>query len=225
MENWTNRQRRRWLARAAGLGASWAVAPLASPVLAAPERIATPSQAMGPFYPLELPLDQDNDLTSVQGRNGRAVGEILDVVGQVLDEKGEPLRAVMLEIWQVNGYGRYHHPDDDQDKPLDPHFQGFGKTLTAEDGTYRFRTVKPITYPRRAPHIHFAISSRSFAKFYTQMYVAGAPENARDFLLSRLRPNAQETLIVALVQAPAGGDGLAARFDIVLGKTVLSRKP
>ncbi len=180
---------------------------------------------MGPFYPLTLPLDQDNDLVTVSGRTGRAAGHLLDVAGQVLDEKGQPLPGLLLEIWQVNGYGRYHHPDDDQDKPIDPNFQGYGKTVTTVDGSYRFRTVKPVAYPGRAPHIHFALSSQSFAKFYTQMYVAGAPENDADFLLSRLNQHAQDALVIPLLPSPGGGDGLAGRFDIVLGKTTLSRRP
>ena len=139
------------------------------------------TRAKGPFYPLELPLDQDNDLTRVAGRSGHAKGTIVDVGGRLLDEAGRPLAGVRIEIWQVNAYGRYHHPHDDQDKPWDPDFQGFGRTVTDADGAYRFRTVRPVAYPGRAPHIHFALSDRRFATFYTQMYVAGAPENAQRF--------------------------------------------
>lgn len=187
--------------------------------------LATPPQAEGPFYPLELPLDQDNDLVHVAGSSGVAQGQIVDVAGALLDERGQPLRGVRIEIWQVNGFGRYHHPHDRQDKPWDPNFQGFGHTLSDEQGRYRFRTVRPVAYPGRAPHIHFALRDRRFATFYTQMYIAGAPENARDFLLSRIGDRkARESLIVDLLPTDAQGASLQGRFDIVLGRTLLSRE-
>jgi protocatechuate 3,4-dioxygenase beta subunit len=203
-------------------GALGAVAPLAQ----AAALVATPAQAKGPFYPLELPLDQDNDLVRVAGQDGRAFGTIIDVYGQLLDEGGRPLPGVRIEIWQVNGYGRYHHRYDDQDQPWDPSFQGFGRTVTDAQGGYRFRTVRPVAYPGRAPHIHFALSDSRFATFYTQMYLAGAAENASDFLLRSVRERkARESLIVALQPSTGEGAEQAGRFDIVLGKTLLSRQP
>jgi len=196
----------------------------ANPALAA-QLLSTPAQSKGPFYPLELPLDQDNDLVRVAGRSGMARGEILDVTGRLIDERGLPLRGVKIEIWQVNAYGRYHHPHDEQDKPWDPDFQGFGRTITDEQGHYRFRTVRPVAYPGRAPHIHFALSDRRFATFYTQMYIAGSPENGHDFLLRRIADRtARESLIVDLSVADVQGASLQGRFDIVLGKTILSRE-
>jgi protocatechuate 3,4-dioxygenase, beta subunit len=207
------------LTAAAGLGLTARLASAASV-------IATPPQAEGPFYPIELPLDQDNDLVHVAGKDGTAVGTIIDVYGQLSDEAGRPLKDVLIEIWQVNGYGRYHHQNDDQDKPWDPSFQGFGRAVTDAQGRYRFRTVRPVAYPGRAPHIHFALSDSRFATFYTQMYLAGAPENARDFLLSSVRDRqARERLIVALQPSATQGAEQAGRFDIVLGRTYLSRRP
>jgi len=214
---------RRHLLRA--LGATAALA-LTSPLARAAQLLATPYQGKGPFYPLELPLDQDNDLTRVAGRSGRAKGSIVDVSGRLLDETGRPLAGVQIEIWQVNAYGRYHHQYDDQDKPWDPDFQGFGRTTTDAEGAYRFRTVRPVAYPGRAPHIHFALSDRRFSTFYTQMYLAGAPENEGDFLLSRVRDaRARNSLIVNLERSAVEGSELVGRFDIVLGETVLSRTP
>ncbi len=214
---------RRHLLRA--LGATAALA-LTSPLARAAQLLATPYQGKGPFYPLELPLDQDNDLTRVAGRSGRAKGSIVDVSGRLLDETGRPLAGVQIEIWQVNAYGRYHHQYDDQDKPWDPDFQGFGRTTTDAAGAYRFRTVRPVAYPGRAPHIHFALSDRRFSTFYTQMYLAGAPENEGDFLLSRVRDaRARNSLIVNLERSAVEGSELVGRFDIVLGETVLSRTP
>jgi len=207
------------------LGATAALA-LTTPVARAVQLLATPYQGQGPFYPQELPLDQDNDLSRVAGRGGRAHGTILDVSGRLLDEAGRPLAGVQIEIWQVNAYGRYHHRGDDQDKPWDPNFQGFGRTVTDAGGAYRFRTVRPVAYPGRAPHIHFALSDTRFATFYTQMYIAGAPDNERDFLLRQVRDaRARDSLIVDLAPSAAEGAELVGRFDIVLGETVLSHRP
>jgi protocatechuate 3,4-dioxygenase beta subunit len=195
-----SQQRRRLLVGgAAALG-------LATPLARAAAALATPPQGKGPFYPLELPLDQDNNLVQVAGRSGTAQGTIIDVFGRLRDEHGRPLAGVAMEIWQVNAFGRYHHPHDEQDKPWDPNFQGFGRTRTDAEGAYRFAT------------------------FYTQMYLAGAAENERDFLLRSVRDRkARDSLIVNLEPSPpaegAQGSKLAGRFDIVLGETVLSRKP
>jgi protocatechuate 3,4-dioxygenase beta subunit len=194
-----------------------ATAALMHPLVRAAESLLpTPPQMRGPFYPMELPLDQDNDLASVRGQPGIAHGEITHIVGRVLDEKGRPVKSARVEIWQVNGYGRYHHKRDRQDKPWDPNFQGWGHFTTGEDGAYRFRTVKPVSYPGRAPHIHFAILTREFPPLTTQMYVAGAPENEWDQLLNSIRaPKAREALIVDLKRG--SGEEQIGRFDIVLG--------
>mgnify|MGYP001304265195 CR=1 FL=1 len=169
---------------------------VAAPALAA-SLAPTPAQMRGPFYPIKFPLDQDNDLVSVKDHPGRAFGEILNITGRVVDSAGRPQSGVKIEIWQVNGYGRYHHEHDDQARPLDPNFQGYGWAVTNAAGAYRFRTVKPVAYPGRAPHIHFALTRQDFGTFSTQMYLAGASENASDFLLSRVRDGrARESLVV-----------------------------
>lgn len=207
--------RRRFLG-AAGLAAAGSVLPAWAEAL-----VATPTQMRGPFYPTEFPLDQDNDLVTVKGRDGIAHGEITNVAGRILDVNGRPQAGVRVEIWQVNGYGRYHHEGDDRDVPLDPNFQGYGMAVTDAQGAYRFRTVKPQAYPGRAPHIHFALARRDFGSFVTQMYVAGAPENERDFLLSRVGDRrARQSLIVPLARIP-GSNELAGRFDIVLAEGAL----
>lgn len=184
--------------------------PAARAALLAP----TPPQSKGPFYPPQLPLDQDNDLVTVAGRNETAQGEIVNVMGRILDERGKPVSAARVEIWQCDANGRYHHPWDRRDDvPLDPNFQGYGRFVTGADGGYRFRTIKPVPYPGRAPHIHFIISGPGFEPLITQMYVAGAPENASDFLLNSLPdPAARRRLLVEF--APAGDR--IGEFDIVL---------
>lgn len=204
-----NEIRRRLLQASAG-----SVAGVALPAWAA-DLVSTPLQMKGPFYPLEFPLDQDNDLVTVKGRSRVAYGQVTNVGGRVLDVGGKPMAGVRIEIWQVNGHGRYHHEGDDSDKPLDPNFQGYGTAVSDANGGYRFRTVRPLAYPGRAPHIHFALARQDFGNFTTQMYVAGAPENERDFLLSRIRDRrARESLVVTLAPGPTGE--LAGQFDIVL---------
>jgi protocatechuate 3,4-dioxygenase beta subunit len=180
--------------------------------------LRTPRQTRGPFYPTELPLDHDNDLVTVAGQPGVAKGEITHLVGRVLDDSGRPLRGARVEIWQCDVNGRYRHPGDSRDVPLDPSFQGFGRFVTGADGAYRFRTIKPVAYPGRAPHIHFAIGGPGFEALVTQLYVAGAPENAGDFVLGGIRDaKARQSLVVPFERATAAPAGeLQARFDIVL---------
>jgi protocatechuate 3,4-dioxygenase beta subunit len=195
-----------------GLALFASVAPLGAAQL-----LLTPPQVRGPFYPLTLPLDRDNDLTTVAGQSASAKGQPTDVFGHVLDQSGKPVRNVRVEIWQANAFGRYHHAGDRQNQPIDPGFQGYGQFVTGEDGAYRFRTIKPVPYPGRAPHIHFALTGSDFAPLVTQMYVAGAPENERDMLLNSISDRRlRERLIVDLKE---GRDGiLQGRFDIVLAQ-------
>jgi protocatechuate 3,4-dioxygenase, beta subunit len=189
-------------------------------LLPAPARAAltpTPRQTEGPFYPLSLPLDADADLATVAGRAGPAQGTITHVFGRVLDRGGRSVPGARVEIWQCDALGRYHHPRDGGG--ADPNFQGYGAVVTDREGLYRFRTIRPVPYPGRTPHIHFALSGRGFDRFTTQMYVAGEPLNEGDFVLSRIRdPAARERVIVQLEPADAMEAGaLLGRFDIVVG--------
>ena len=210
---------RRWLIALVG---SAGIAPaLALRAVAAAERlVTTPAQARGPFYPRELPLDHDNDLATVAGAPQGARGTIAHVGGRLVDEVWRPVGGARIEIWQCNAFGRYHHPGDRRDVPADPGFQGYGETVTSADGAYRFRTIKPVSYPGRAPHIHFAITAPGAVRLVTQMYVTGAPENARDGLLNSIRDERQRRrLVVAFEPAPQiEPGGLAATFDIVLAR-------
>jgi protocatechuate 3,4-dioxygenase, beta subunit len=180
----------------------------------------TPVQTAGPFYPLALPDDSDNDLIHVAGRNGTATGIVTNVSGRVLDPDGRPVAGARVEIWQCDANGRYHYVRDDRaDPPLDENFQGYGQTTTDRTGGYRFLTIRPVPYPGRTPHIHFAVSGPGFPRLITQMYVAGEPQNERDGLLTSVRdPAARARLIVPLRPAPeVEPNSLAGIFDIVLG--------
>jgi protocatechuate 3,4-dioxygenase beta subunit len=182
-------------------------------------RSPTPRQPAGPFYPLELPLDNDNDLTLIEGRKERAQGQITDLSGRLLDRNGHPLEKLRVEIWQCDINGRYRHPRDPADRPIDPGFQGFGHTLTDDQGRFRFRTIRPVPYPGRTPHIHVAVSPAGERAFVTQLYVAGDPRNASDFLYQRV-PEAHRPLVTAeFLPSSLTGVDFSAAWDIVLGIT------
>ncbi len=187
--------------------------------VAAAALLPTPRQSLGPFYPRTLPLDRDADLVQVEGRPGRAAGVVTHVFGRVTDVDGRPQPGIRVEIWQCNAFGRYHHPRAPATGPIDENFQSYGATVTDANGAYRFRTIRPVPYPGRAPHIHFAIQGAGFDRLVTQMYVAGEPDNDRDGLLRSVRdPDARARLIVPLAAAPEIETGaLAGTFDIVLG--------
>jgi protocatechuate 3,4-dioxygenase beta subunit len=192
-------------------------------VLAAPAATAalalTPRQSAGPFYPNQPLLDDDNDLTRVPGRDGQASGIISDLGGRVLDQNGRPLVGARIEIWQCDANGRYRHSGDRRDVEPDPAFQGFGKTLTDAEGRYRFRTIRPVPYPGRTPHIHAAVFREGAEPFVTQIYVAGEARNADDFLFRRI-PSEVRHLATADFQAGAAGEPQRADFDFILASVL-----
>lgn len=185
---------------------------------AAPELSATPRQALGPFYPLRPDPAAGNDLGVAAGperAGSRPQGTPLTIVGRVLDTGGRPQPGVLLEIWQTNAYGRYHHPHDDSPRPLDPRFRGYGRATTDPDGGYRFVTIEPIAYPGRTPHVHFRLSRAGRELLVTQMYLPGAAGagNDRDGLFMSVRDPAARQALVG-VRQPEAAETL--RFDIVL---------
>jgi protocatechuate 3,4-dioxygenase, beta subunit len=180
----------------------------------------TPPQTTGPFYPQAFPTDSDNDLVQITGHAGTAKGTITYVTGRVLDEAGRTVSGARVEIWQCDANGRYHYVNDGRSEPpRDENFQGYGQTLTDEGGGYHFRTIRPVPYPGRTAHIHFAVSAPGFSRFITQMYIAGEPLNERDGVLMSVHdPAARDRLIVPLRPAPeVEANALAGTFDIVLG--------
>jgi protocatechuate 3,4-dioxygenase beta subunit len=181
----------------------------------------TPRQTEGPFYPDHLPLDTDNDLLIVNDAITPAVGEITHLSGRLLDARGVPIKNAVVEIWQVDHTGSYFHSRGINGGARDANFQGFGRFLTGSSGDYYFRTIKPVPYPGRTPHIHFAIKMKGREKWTTQCYIKGEPRNERDGVLNQIEdPKGRASVIVDF--APVKGSRLgelAARFDIVLGFT------
>jgi protocatechuate 3,4-dioxygenase beta subunit len=178
--------------------------------------LPTPPQEEGPFYPTTLPPDQDDDLVRL-GAGRKAMGVVTYISGHVLDPAGRPLLSAVVEIWQCDYQGFYFHPQHMDQR--DSAFQGFGTTVTGEDGFYQFRTIRPVSYANRAPHIHFKVRGTAFDELTTQMYVEGEPRNEQDFVLNAIADPAERVrLIVPLQPAPQHEPGaLAGRFDIVLG--------
>ena len=186
---------------------------VAAPALAAAAR--TPTQTRGPFYPVRYPLDSDNDLVRVKGRATQALGQVTHLAGRVLDTSGRPLAGARVEIWQCDANGVYHHPGDSGAR--DANFQGYGRVTSARDGGYRFRTIKPVPYPGRTPHIHFAVKPPGFRELVTQMYIDEHPLNESDWLYRRAA-RAGGTITAPFRPAPEIERGaLRAHFNIVIG--------
>jgi protocatechuate 3,4-dioxygenase beta subunit len=212
------RSSRRWFLSTCALGA----AAFTTPGLFADqlERMVTPAQTEGPFYPNKLPLDTDNDLIIVNDSITPAVGEITHLSGRVLDLKGEPVRNALVEIWQVDARAVYLHTADSSRKERDQNFQGFGRFLTSSTGEYYFRTIKPVPYPGRTPHIHFKIKKGSKELLTTQCYIKGEPRNEKDGIFRDIDAKVREAVLVDFAPLKGSRIGeLTARFDIVLGFT------
>lgn len=176
---------------------------------AAPRR-ATPRQTEGPFYPVTLPQDSDGDLLG-NGTLDYAQGQPAWVEGIVSDLQGRPVSGAQVEIWQCDHRGHYHHPGDGS--RADPSFQGFGRVTVGSDGRYRFRTIRPVPYAGRTPHIHVKVRLERRELLTTQLYVEGDPGNERDFLWRNLG-TADRSLVT--VPFRAGSGGLQADFPIVV---------
>jgi len=187
----------------------------------AEELARTPRLTEGPFYPDKLPLDTDNDLVIVNNSITPAVGEITHLTGRVLGSSGEPIRGVVVEIWQVDNKGVYIHTADSSRRQRDTNFQGFGRFTTGSTGEYRFRTIKPVPYTGRTPHIHVKVKKGDRELLTTQIFVQGHPQNKTDMVLRGLRdPFDRELVLVDFKPLKESKIGeLSAHFDIVVGST------
>jgi protocatechuate 3,4-dioxygenase, beta subunit len=184
----------------------------------------TLTEVTGPVYGHERIGPVDNDLT-VQ-HDGEPLGERIIVHGRVLDGEGRAVRNSLVEIWQANAGGRYRHDGDQHPAPLDPNFSGAGRTVTDDEGRYRFVTIKPGAYPWRnhpnawrPAHIHFSLFGNAFAsRLVTQMYFPGDPLFFQDPIFHSVRePRARERMISRFDLDETKPEwALAYQFDIVL---------
>jgi protocatechuate 3,4-dioxygenase beta subunit len=187
----------------------------------AEELARTPRMTEGPFYPDKLPLDTDNDLIIINDSITPAVGDITHLSGRVLSESGEPIRNATVEIWQVDSHGAYLHSGTTNRDKRDRNFQGFGRFTTGSTGEYYFRTVKPVPYPGRTPHIHVKVKRGNREVLTTQLFINGHAQNRTDGIFRGIGdPLLQELVLVDFKPLPDSKIGeLTARFDIVIGRT------
>jgi protocatechuate 3,4-dioxygenase beta subunit len=206
--------RRAWLRGGLVLGA----AAFITPEVFADELSRTPRVTEGPFYPDRLPLDTDNDLVIVNNSITQAVGEITHLTGKVTDTNAKPLRDIVVEIWQVDARGVYLHTNDSGRRQRDTNFQGFGRTTTNARGEYRFRTIKPVPYPGRTPHIHVKLKRGDRELLCTQLFVNGHAQNRTDGILREIRdPVDREFVLVDFKPIRESRIGeLSAVFDMVI---------
>lgn len=189
-----------------------------------PVRVVTPSQTIGPFFAFGLVRDGDDDLACKTPGAARAQGVPIIVSGRVTDEEGRPVRKTLIEVWQANRWGKYEHPDDSTDAPLDPHFKGWGRALTGDDGRYRFHSIKPGAYPNpgyddwmRPPHVHFSIFAAGLMqRLITQMYFPGEELNDIDPILNGIEDLEERASLIARRLADGPGGVQIFGFDIVL---------
>ena len=215
-------QPRRQFIRSLGLGTALFTVPGAF----AEALTRTPAQTEGPFYPDHLPLDTDNDLIVINDGITPAVGEVTWLSGRILDSRGQPIRNALVEIWQCDANGAYLHTKTGQREKRDANFQGFGRFLTGSTGEYLFRTIKPVPYPGRTPHIHYAIKLKGKKELITQCYIKGHPGNEQDGVYKDIKDaKARESVTIpfAPIKNSRAGE-LAARFDVVMGFTPTSEK-
>jgi protocatechuate 3,4-dioxygenase, beta subunit len=201
--------------------AAWTAALFSTPGLFADQLTQTPRQTEGPFYPNHLPLDTDNDLLAINDATTPAVGEVTYVSGRILDSRGEPIRGALVEIWQCDANGAYLHTGTSNANKRDKNFQGFGRFITGSSGEYLFRTIKPVPYPGRTPHIHYKVKRAGKELLTTQCYIKGHPGNEKDGIWRNMKDEKQRAAVTvdfAPLKGAKAGE-LAAKFDVVLGVT------
>ncbi len=181
----------------------------------APARSPTPSQPEGPFYPKAFPADRDSDLTQVLGRAAKAQGIPLYLSGRVFTRDGKPIRNATVELWQCDVHGRYHHAGDDG-APRDDDFQGYGVASADTEGRYAFKTIRPVPYGGRPPHMHLRVGVGGGSVLTTQIYIAG-DALAGDSVLSGASSTTVRQLTMALAPVTGREPGaLGGTFDVVL---------
>jgi protocatechuate 3,4-dioxygenase beta subunit len=194
-----------------------------NPLVSLPEAFHT---LAGPVFGEAAIAELDHDLT--RQSPGEPLGERIIVSGRLVDEDGRPIRGALVEVWQANAAGRYHHQVDQHPAPLDPNFFGAGRCLTDTDGNYRFVTIRPGAYPWgnhenawRPAHIHFSVFGRAFTqRLVTQMYFPGDPLFAFDPIFNSVRdPESRKLLVSSFdLERTQPEWALAFRWDIVLGR-------
>lgn len=175
----------------------------------------TPGATEGPFYPTTdmRYSDIDNDLVKISDQVKQAGGEVVRLTGRVLDQQGNPLQSARIEIWQCDVNGHYLHRADYDAASSDSAFQGFGQDISDAEGSYSFRTIKPVLYTGRTPHIHLKVWLDGRDQLTTQLYLPDHPQNARDWLYQRI-PKQKRDLVTMYFEET--DQGPLARVDLVV---------
>jgi len=162
----------------------------------------TPILELGPYAVMKYrkQADHDIDLTQVEGNSAIAVGQIITVFGRITDKNCNPIKKAVVEIWQANHFGKYHHEYDKSQYQDDPNFQGWGQAITNERGEYKFKTIYPAPYGGRSRHIHFKVSSKNYHELTTQLFFEGEERNAKDPILRIFTHEEQQQLIRPLTE-------------------------
>ncbi len=205
---------------------AFASATLATPGLLAEELIKTPPLTEGPFYPDRMPLDTDNDLLVISDKTDLAIGTVTHLTGRILSSSGEPIRNALVEIWQCDNNGAYLHTRSGNAEKRDVSFQGYGRFLTDQKGQYYFRTIKPVAYPGRTPHIHYKVTKGNQHLLTTQMLIKGDARNEKDGIFRVIKEAKIRGSLMAefkAVEKSKIGE-LAANWDVVLGVTPDERR-
>ena len=189
------------------------------------ELARTPRLTEGPFYPRRLPLDTDNDLIVINKSITQAVGTITHLTGKVMSISGEPINNAVVEIWQCDINGVYI-AEGNRGGKADKNFQGFGKFTTGTKGEYRFRTIKPVPYSGRTPHIHVKVKKGNKELLTTQLFINGHSQNKRDGVLRGVRGAFERELVLVdfkpIKESKIGE--VSAKFDIVVGLTPADKR-
>ena len=164
------------------------------------EIIRTPMQAEGPFYPDRLPEDTDNDLVKNGYSTKESGGKILNLMGSLINRDYKPIEGMTAEIWQTDMNGVYLHTGSFGSKMRDDQFQGFGRSITDKNGHFSFRTIIPVEYPGRTPHIHLKLLNESENVLTTQLYIQGHPLNKEDFLFKQMTKAEQKINSMKLIK-------------------------
>ena len=186
-----------------------------------PQRL---TELTGPVFGSQRVEAGDNDMTQHNG--GEAIGQRIIVHGRLVDSGGRPVRNQLLEVWQANAGGRYAHVNDQWPSPLDPHFSGLGRTVTDDEGQYRFTSIKPGAYPWqnhvnawRPAHIHFSLFGRAFTqRLVTQMYFPDDPLFFQDPIFNSVPDPAARARMISSYDHDVTTShwALGFTFDIVL---------